>query len=157
MEFRIEEGLIKGAKEVIPLDKTDLKEKGKCICKINGKRIGTGFFCKLIYNNSLIPVLITNNHVIDDEYIEEKKKLKFYINEDSQVINITKKNIIYSSINNKYDIAIIKLQENEIKHFLEIDQNIFKYNSESSYIDEQIYILHFPNAGEAKVSYRFGI
>ena len=73
MEFRIEEGLIKGAKEAIPLDKTDLREKGKCICKINGKRIGTGFFCKLKYNNSLILVLIINNHVIDDEYIEKKR------------------------------------------------------------------------------------
>ena len=73
MEFRIEEGLINGAKEAIPLDKTDLREKGKCICKINGKRIGTGFFCKLKYNNSLILVLIINNHVIDDEYIEKKR------------------------------------------------------------------------------------
>ena len=74
MYVRIEEGLIKGTKEAVPIYKTDLKEMGKCICKINGKRIGTGFFCKLKYNNSLIPVLITNNHVIDDEYIEEKKK-----------------------------------------------------------------------------------
>ena len=157
MYGRIEEGLIKGAKEPVPIYKTDLKEMGKCICKINGNKIGTGFFCRINYLDYSIPVLITNNHVIDESFMELKNQLKVYINDESYIIGINKKNIIYSSERNKYDIIIIKLREGEIKNFLQIDQNIFKFNSENLYLDEQIFILHFPNAGEAKVSYACGI
>jgi len=42
-----------------------LFQMGKCICKIyleNGEK-GTGFFCKIPFLNSRLPVLITNNHV----------------------------------------------------------------------------------------------
>ena len=157
MYARIEEGLIKGAKEPVPIYKTDLKEMGKCICKINGNKIGTGFFCRINYLDYSIPVLITNNHVIDENFMELKNQLKVYINDESYIIGINKKNIIYSSERNKYDIIIIKLREGEIKNFLQIDQNIFKFNSENLYLDEQIFILHFPNIGEAKVSYACGI
>ena len=157
MYVRIEEGLIKGAKEPVPIYKTDLKEMGKCICKINGNKIGTGFFCRINYLDHSIPVLITNNHVIDESFMELKNQLKVYINDESYIIGINKKNLIYSSERNKYDIIIIKLRESEIKNFLELDQNIFKFNSENLYLDEQIFILHFPNAGEAKVSYACGI
>ena len=157
MYVRIEEGLIKGAKEPVPIYKTDLKEMGKCICKINGNKIGTGFFCRINYLDYSIPVLITNNHVIDESFMELKNQLKVYINDESYIIGINKKNIIYSSERNKYDIIIIKLREGEIKNFLQIDQNIFKFNSENLYLDEQIFILHFPNIGEAKVSYACGI
>ena len=157
MYVRIEEGVIKGAKEPVPIYKTDLKEMGKCICKINGNKIGTGFFCRINYLDYSIPVLITNNHVIDENFMELKNQLKVYINDESYIIGINKKNLIYSSERNKYDIIIIKLREGEIKNFLELDQNIFKFNSENLYLDEQIFILHFPNAGEAKVSYACGI
>ena len=51
---------------------------------------------------------------------------------------------------------IIKLIENEINNYLEIDQNIFKFNSEDSYKDEPIYILHFPKGDKASVSYGKG-
>ena len=78
-EEKYEEGKIKGAEEMKPLDETNHKEKGKCICKINGKSIGTGFFCKIKYKDSLIPVLFTNYHVVDEDFIESKKKLKFYM------------------------------------------------------------------------------
>ena len=142
-EDKFEEGKIKGAERMKPLDKSKHKEKGKCICKINGSKIGTGFFCKIKYQNKLIPVLITNYHVIDDKYLESINRLKIYINEESKFISINKNKIIYSSPNNKYDIIIIRLQDSEINHYLEIDKNIFKY-SENDYKDELIYILQYP-------------
>ena len=157
MEDKYEEGIIKGAEEMKLLENTKLKEKGKCICKINGNKIGTGFFCKIIYKNELIPVLITNYHIIDDNFIESKNNIKIYINEDYKFIKINKNKKIYSSPNNEYDIIIIRLEEDEIKHYLEIDENIFKHNSELAYKDEPIYILHHPLAGKAKVSYGKGI
>ena len=156
MEDDYEEGIIKGAKEMKLLEETDQKEKEKCICKINGSKIGTGFFCKIKYENALIPVLITNYHVIDDKFIESNEEIKVYINEEYKFISIKKYKIIYSSPNNKYDIIIIRLEEDAIKNFLEIDENIFE-NSENAYRNEPIYIMHFPGAGKAKISYGNGI
>ena len=83
MYVRIEEGLIKGAKEPVPIYKTDLKEMGKCICKINGNKIGTGFFCRINYLDNSIPVLITNNHVISKKDILKDNKIKFTLNNDT--------------------------------------------------------------------------
>ena len=156
-EELVHEGLINGAKEIEPLDKTELKEMSKCICKISGNRIGTGFFCKIKYENDLIPVLITNYHVIDDNYLKDKKVLKIYINDDSKILNINKDNPIYSSKKEDYDIIIIQLNEDDINDYLEIDENIFKTNSENTYKDEQIYILHYPNSNKASISYGDGI
>jgi len=157
MEDKYEEGIIKDAEEMKPLEDTDQKEKGKCICKINGSKIGTGFFCKVVYQNKLIPVLITNYHVIDDNFIESKDNIKIYINEKYKIIKINKNNIIYLSRNNEYDIIIIRLEEDDIENYLEIDENIFSQNSELTYKDEPIYILHHPKADKAKISYGNGI
>ena len=114
MEDKCEEGRIIGAKEPEPLEASEYKDKGSCICKISAKSIGTGFFCKMIYQNELVPVLITNYHVIDDKFVQSKNSLKVYINGKSKFININKNKIIYSSSNLKYDIMIIRLQDVEI-------------------------------------------
>ena len=136
-----------------PLEESEHKDKGNCICKINGKGIGTGFFCKIEYEKELVPVLITNYHVIDDKFVESNNSLKVYINEESKFININKNKIIYSSSNNEYDIMIIRLKDGEIDNYLKIDDNIFK-NSEEAYRNEPIYILHYPGKeGKAQISF----
>ena len=142
MENNYEEGIIKDAKEMKLLEETDQKEKEKCICKINGSKIGTGFFCKIKYENTSIPVLITNYHIVDDNYVRSHNDLNIYVNGKPKFINLNKNKLIYSSSNNKYDITIIRLEEDEIKNYLEIDENIFE-NSELTYKEEPIYILHF--------------
>ena len=106
----IKEGIIPKAKPIQPLDQTELKLKEKCFCKIIGNLFGTGFFCKITYEDQLIPVLITNYHVIDDNYIQENDKLKIYSNDDYKMIKL-KDRKIYSSDENKYDIMIIKLKD----------------------------------------------
>ena len=139
---RIEEGLIKGAVDAISIEKFEklLIQMKKCICKIKGKIVndkqleGTGFFCKIDYEYELIPVLITNFHVIDDDYMKNNSEIIIYINGDLKKINIDEKSKIYSSVKEEYDIMIIKLnEEDEIRDFLEIDQNIFKDDSTTSY------------------------
>ena len=155
----IPEGKIPGAKGTLLLSQTELKQKVKCICKIstNGHTFGTGFFCKIPYEGELIPVLITNYHIIDDNFMKKKKQLIIYIDDEMKQLNINNRKI-YSSEKNKYDIMIIKLkEEDEIYNYLEIDQNIFKNNSENLFRYEPIYILHFPNFKEASVSYGKGI
>jgi len=156
---RVNEGNIPGSKEIKPLDETNLKHMSKYICKLNGKeKIGTGFFCKIPYKNEIIPVLITNYHVIDDDFLKGKKNLKVYINGIFHLIKIDKNSKIYSSEDYNYDIIIIKIREvDEINYFLEIDENIFQPNSETSYKDEPIYILHYPNCEKASVSHGTGL
>ena len=73
-------------------------------------------------------------------------------------IKINEDSIIYSSDNNKYDIIIIKIKdEDEINNYLEIEENIFKDEAENMFKNESIYILHHPNGNEASISYGCGI
>ena len=141
------------------LNETDNSELEKYICKINGIKgiAGTGFFAKLDYNNSIIPVLITNYHVINDKFLSENNTIKIYINNIFHDIHIDNDSKIYSSDEEKYDIMIIKLNEENSRYdCLDIDtQNIMKQDSESSYENEQIYILHYPfkKKGTGCISY----
>ena len=73
----IQEKLIE--KQPIPVSiegtKKILFQMENCICKIyleDGQK-GTGFFCKILFNNDLLPVLITNNHVLNEKDIENNK------------------------------------------------------------------------------------
>jgi V8-like Glu-specific endopeptidase len=89
--------------------------------------------------------------------MNQKKKLTFYVKDVLHSINIDKDSKIYSSIRDKYDMMIIRLKEGEVNNYLEIDENIFKDDSVYNYKNESIYILHHPNAEEAKVSFGSGI
>lgn len=156
---RIEEGIIPGSKKIEILENSKLKYMEKYICKINGEKIGTGFFCKIKYKKELIPVLMTNYHVIDDDFLKNNKFIKIYIKGDYHLININKNSKIYSSTNDKYDIMIINLNEdnNDFKYLLQIDTNIFLNNSLLTYKNEPIYILYYPNTDKACISYGKGI
>ena len=146
-----------GADEAILLCESEYKSKGNCIFKIDGNKAGTGFFCKIKRGEELIPVLITNYHVIDDNYMKQNKYLKFYINDKSHIIDLNSESKIYSSSNNEYDMMIIRLKDGQVNNYLDIDENIFEDNSENYYENDSIYILHYANAEEAKVSFGKGI
>ena len=99
---------IKGTKEI-------LNQMENCICKIykNGGGKGTGFFCNIKYNNYNIPVMMTNNHVIDEKYINENKIINISISDNKEIknIKINKERIIYT--NEEYDTTIIEIKENQ--------------------------------------------
>ena len=158
MEDRVDEKYCPNTEKAKPLDETKYKEKGKCICKISRGLMGTGFFSKIDYKGKTIPVLITNYHVINDDFINKNKKLTFYINGNSHTIDINKESVVYSSTDKKYDIMIIKLKECEGYSFLEIDNNIFEDGSLENYENQGIYILHYPGYEEkAQISFGEGI
>ena len=158
MEEIINECCPAGAKRATLLcNEKKYKNYENCICKIIGKNKGTGFFCKIEHEGFSIPVLITCYHVIDDDYMEKNNRLKYYINKESYVIDINKDSKLYSSSDYKYDIMIIRLKEGQAKAYLEIDNNIFKDNAENSYRNENIYILHYANGKEAKISFGNGL
>ena len=87
-------------KEIINLFK-----KEESMCKIKFKKIinnkledmnGTGFFLKL--NNKDIPFnkcLITNNHILDDNYFKINNDIKIINNNKEKLIKIKKKEILY--------------------------------------------------------------
>jgi len=63
-----------------------------CICKIYIKNngIGTGFFCKITFNHNLLPVLITNNHILNEDDIDNNKIIKLMISNKVKKIEIKK-------------------------------------------------------------------
>jgi len=133
-----------------------LEQMKKYICKIfikdGGK--GTGFFCYINYENITLPVMITNNHVINKYYFENNNVLKvtFYNDFEDKTISLNDKRIIYT--NKDYDTTIIQIkpEKDGIQYFLEIDENIFKEESNLFYEKQSIYIIQYPK-GEAGVSY----
>ena len=66
-----------------------------CLVKGRDKTFGTGFFCKIPYKNSKIPVLITCYQIVDNEFFEKNKELKIYRNFKEYNIKIDKNNKIY--------------------------------------------------------------
>ena len=160
MEERKEKKLIKGSIDNISIDKFKIlsEQMKKCICKIDGIRKGTGFFCKINYENKIIPVLMTNYRVISPYFFEYKKNLVISTTENRILININNNNILYSSPIDEYDLIIIKLNEskNEMDNYLEIDKHIFSNKSEKAYADESIYILHYPNGEKPSISFGYG-
>ena len=63
----------------------------KSICKImTGDGKGTGFFCKIKnpQDNKLIPLLITNYHILNKEYLKKSKSIKIFLNEEKKITNI---------------------------------------------------------------------
>ena len=156
-----EEGNIKGSLKTMTIKDTEkiLDQMKNCVCKVHGNMNGTGFFCKITYQNKIVPVMITNYHIINDNFLKNNKQIKISMNNKTIMINIDKNTKIYSSTEEKYDMMIIKLKDSEINinNFLEIDDNLFIEHSENSYKDESIYILHYPDNGKVSVSYGYGI
>ena len=86
----IEENDLLNASEPVSVDnlKTIIEQIEKSICKIkcNNEGNGTGFFCLIPFPDkfNLLPVLITNNHVIEKKDISNGKIIKFSINNEKQ-------------------------------------------------------------------------
>jgi len=100
---------------------------------------GSGFFCKIL-NKKL---LITNNHVVDEEIIKNNNIIKVKLND-----NKIKKDIIIKDYytSEKYDTAIIEINDNDENiQYLELDTNIFDDNI--NIYNKSIYIIQYPKYG----------
>ena len=102
----------------------------KNICKINiGKSQGTGFFCKIPFPdlNNMLPVFITNNHIINNEllYNEDIKiKIDIYDESDNKEINLNNR---MKYTDEEYDITIIEIKkEDNINIIIKILKIIIK-------------------------------
>ena len=84
MAERTDEGIIIDSVDFVTIKQTEtiLMQMKKSICKIKGKLIGTGFFCHINYENKDIPCLMTNYHILDNDYIKKNyNKIKISMNE----------------------------------------------------------------------------
>ena len=132
-----------------------LKQMKECICKIylkNGNK-GTGFFCNVKDNNKNILVMITNNHIINEEYVKNNNEIEITLNNDKEKrsIILNKNRKIYTS--KEYDTTIIEIdsEKDRINNYMEIDEKYIK-NSNVIY-DKSIYVIQYPLGKEVEVSY----
>jgi len=156
MSENIEEGLIE--EQPIPVDiegtKLILSQMENCICKIvkdNGHK-GTGFFCLIPFpdNNNLLKVLITNNHILNENDIQNYKMIKFImynkerkIEEEKKIrIDESRKKFTIKNEEEGIDLTIIEIRQykDEINDFLRVDDNILELDCKR----KSIYILHYP-------------
>ena len=112
-----------------------LNQMKNSICKIileDGKE-GTGFFCKIPEGNKydLLPVLITNNHLIDElELKKDKNKIKVSFNNNEYKEIYLSNRITFTS--KEHDITIIEIKEKDIVNInLEIDENVIDFKNKS--------------------------
>ena len=135
-----------------------LEQMENCICLIYKKKGGkaSGFFCNIFYENYKIPVLITNHHVIDENYIKNNKFITLSTNNEKERMSIEiKENRNYYS-NKDYDTTIIELfpEKDGISNFLEIDDKIFDKCSGTYYEKESLYLMQYP---KQKLSVSYGV
>ena len=140
-----------------------IKQMETCICKIiSNKRIGTGFFCVIPFPdmNNMLPVLITNNHILDSNALETGKELEFTINDDRfhYKITIDENRKVYTK-EKPIDVSIIEIKKNDknilLLNFLEIDEELLNTEDYNSYYQKSVYLIHYPN-GE-KMEYSPGV
>ena len=138
-----------------------LEQMEKNVCKIKvGQIQGTGFFCKIPFpdKNNMLPVFITNNHVINQDFLyknDAKVEIELKDNYCFIIINLNNR---MKYTNEEYDITIIEVKEEDnISDYFEIDDIIIDdiLNNENKnyyFIDETIYMIQYSKR-ELFVSY----
>jgi len=144
-----------------PIHKTEINKlfiKGmQTMCKILVKKgnysgNGTGFFCKIRHPNiNLGTVLLTNNHVLDSDFLKEGNIIEYeYNNNIIKNLNLTKERRFYT--NKELDYTCIEIFESDnIDNFFEIDENIINEDYESLK-NSEIFILQYPKGDEISFS-----
>ena len=111
-----------------------LEQLMNCICKIKIKgAYATGFFCKIPYKKQEIKVFMTSYHFFNENVMKENQELNLSLNDEKETksIDLSIGRITY--FNKDYDITLIELKdEDKIKDYLELDDNLFQDNSELS-------------------------
>ncbi len=128
------------------------KEGNKYICKILLTILGSGFFCKIPYNNNYINVLFTNNHVINENLLLPGQQIRLYYKEMLKQIEITKNRLVFTD--SRYykeglDYTCIQIFEEDGFN----TQNIFKLDDSNinNYNGIKICVLQYPKGNELKL------
>ena len=103
-----------------------LQQMKKCVCKIHlGPKKGTGFFIKIPYKNQLLNALMTNNHVLGENEIQDGNSITISMNNEEIIKNIKIDSKRKRYTNEILDITIIELLERDnIINYLSLDKQI---------------------------------
>lgn len=132
-----------------PITTTKLKQiikKGQdCTCKIiSQKGVASGFFCKIEKDI----FLFTNNHVINQNFINNNKKLVIIYQDQEKVLNLNNRK---KNTNINLDFTIIEIKDTDnVTDYFEIDYYIDSNKNE--YLKKDIGILQYPNGNELSFS-----
>ena len=127
-----------------------ISQLDKHICKIyvTETNIGTGFFCRIRYpdENRRLPVLITNNHVLNEKALEINHTIKITLEDDKIEKNILIDKSRLTFTDPDLDVTIIQIKpEDEIDTFLDVDENVFNKDYNKIYKKgTPIYLLPYP-------------
>jgi len=118
-----------------------------CVCKIYKPNddYATGFFCEIPFANSILPVLITNNHVLNKDDIKINRIIRIALMDDEKdnekeiLIAINESRITFT--NEKLDVTIIEIfpKLDGINDFLEIDGKFDEID-----FKQEINVLQYP-------------
>ena len=138
-----------------PIDKTMKVAKGTVKIELsNDKGLASGFFLQLKRNNKNFYCLMTNAHVVNEDMIKNKEKIKIKYDIEEKELNLElneEERIINCLKDFGYDISIIEIiPKDEIKdktYFLE--PNTDDYNN---FIEKEIQIIQFPEGNRLSLS-----
>ena len=110
------------------------------IYKIKGykEKYGIGFFCSLNCHNKKVSLLITNYQIINENYLKNYDYIDVLINQKLIRVDF---NLLYY-LDKNLDLSIIEINENEKIKILELDDDIYKEESEMYFNKESIYIIN---------------
>ena len=106
------------------------------------------FFCYIKYNKINIPVMITNSNI--NKYLSNNKKIKVSIN--NVLSHVEFDNVKYADKN--FGLTVIKIKENKIIKFLDLDEYFYKKDTEIYYNKKPIYTI---SSNNDDISITYGI
>ena len=121
--------------------------------------VGTGFFCLIPFpdQTNRLPVLATCHHVLNKDDIAIGNQIcLIFKNGEKKFLKIDKDRKTYTSDEKKYDTTFIEIKKEDgfdINEMIEIDKNLYKENLSEIYAKSSIYITHYPNGKEIKLSF----
>ena len=109
---------------------------------VSNESFGSGFFCKIPYtenNNLLLPVLITCNHVLNEDSINSKD-ITIILNGESKTIPL-KQRKKWTNENLDFTCIEIKEKEDNINDFFYLDDSVLMFNcSNNNYLNKKVRI-----------------
>ena len=139
---------------IMKIAKAELNQK---VCKLlieldqNHALVGSGFFCYI--PSKKMKVLITNNHLIDQDFLNKGKKIKFSIEIDGKQNNreINLEVERFKNTNKTLDFTVIEILENDyIESFFEINESALLTDEDKK---GQIFALQYPKGGSLQISF----
>ncbi len=124
-------------------------QKEDATCKlITGK--GTGFFCELQLQDYKLKVLLTCNHVLNEDLIKNNSKIK--IKYKNTIKEITINELRFVCTNELLDYTCIQILFNDnINDYFQIDSNINNNNPNEIYNNELFAIYQCPEESDVSL------